>query len=75
MKAKKLINQKHDLNEKLSEDVDARLSLQTTETNESNMDVDNANTMVSSLRSLKLSAVESFIDNCKMNGYAIFRQF
>ena len=74
-KAKKLINQKQNINAKLSEAVDVRLALENNKTNESNMDVDNANTMVSSLRTLKLSAVESFIDNCKLNGNAIFTSF
>ena len=74
-KAKKLINQKQDINEKLSENVDARLSLENNETNMLNMDVDNVNTMVSSLRTLKLSAVERFIDDCKLNGNAVFASF
>ena len=55
--------------------MDARLSTQNNETNESNMDVHNANTMVSSLRALKLSAVEKFIDNYKQNGSVLFSSF
>ena len=70
-----MLKQKHEFNEQLSEDVDERLPIQNNETNESNMDVDNPNTIVSSLRALKLSAVERFIDNYKQYGNALFSSF
>ena len=55
-----MLKQQSDFNEKLREDMGARLSIQSNETTESNMDVDDTNTMVTSLRTLKLSAVEKF---------------
>ena len=39
------------------------------------MDIDNLNSIESSLRSLKLSAVEKFIDNYKQNGDVLFANF
>ena len=39
------------------------------------MDVDNVNTMVSSLRALKLLAVEKFVDDCEDSGDIIFGSF
>ena len=57
------------------EKIDLRLNIENNKSTTSDMDVDRFNIMESSLRSLKLSTVEKFMDNFKHNGDVLFASF